>query len=152
MTLERVCVIKDLEAAMKLHDFIELDFLGYGAGRFKLLPGTWLPVLSNPMDQDSSIYEVRPEVDRLGRSIIFFKSRPELEEDGEDDDTVPKTTQEKRITSMAKAISAMVNGAWINDDYTRICKAVINRVEVLLGGEMKSQEIERELLEFFDPL
>jgi len=132
MKLETVCYITDFEALWKDNDYIELDLLGFGIGKFHM-PDVktfiW-PVLSNPLNK-SPHYLIRPDVNRLGRSLIFHKDR-DLEEQAEEDATFYNASEaERRITSAAKCISAMVNGAWIRKDYMQICRAVVERVKII---------------------
>jgi len=88
MKLETVCFITDFEALWADSDYVELDLLGFGIGKFEL-PGVktfcW-PVLSNPLNP-SKHYKIRPKTDRLGRSLIFHKDK-DLENEAENEGIV----------------------------------------------------------------
>jgi len=152
MKLETVCHITDFETLWNEQDYIELDFLGFGIGKFHM-PGvkrfTW-PVLSNPLCQ-SVLYAARPKIDRLGRSLIFHKDK-DLEDEAEEEGGFYNFSEaERRLTSAAKCISAMVNGAWIKRDLMMICRAVVERVKIIHRMQMGMAEFDAKIAEHLDP-
>lgn len=141
MTLEPVCVLTDFEKAITKYQYIELDLLGFGIvnPRIPGMEGFYLPCLSNPRDK-SELYLERPDIDRLGRSMIFSKAKDDDGEAKEEDD------KQRRLTTMAKCISAMVNGAWFFEDYATICKAVIYRTIAKYREQMGAYNFDSEIL------
>lgn len=82
------------------------------------------------------MYTIRTDVNRLGRSIIFQKSRDEDGGDKDDEGSHEEKLRKRRMVSMAKCISALVNGAWAYEPYALICRAVIIRTTLKYRNDM----------------